>query len=241
MANMFILAVVLAAWAAPQSAMLPALVPVPATVEPGPGDGFSITPETHIELMAMNPHAERIARELATLIRRATGALPRVGPPSAAGTHPAIRLVIGAGPIAGTIIESEGYDLKIAADAVTLTAPDAAGLFYGVQTLRQILPAAAEYDAILFQKPRTVTLPALHVRDAPRYQWRGAMLDVARHFFAVDDVKRYIDLIALHKMNRLHLHLADDQGWRIEIKKWPDLTLKGFSRPVRAFSVLSVR
>ena len=232
MASMFILAVVLAAWAAPQSAPLPAIVPAPATVEPGAGDGFSITPETQIELMAMNPHAERIARELATLIRRATGALPRVGPPSAAGTHPAIRLVIGEGPVAGTKIASEGYDLRIAADAVTLTAPDAAGLFYGVQTLRQVLPVSAEYEAVLFQKPRAVTLPALHVRDAPRYPWRGAMLDVARHFFAVDDVKRYIDLIALHKMNRLHLHLADDQGWRIEIKKWPDLTVKGATSEV---------
>ena len=227
MANMFILAVVLAAWAAPQSASLPAIVPAPATVEPGPGDGFSITPETQIELMTIDPHAERIARELATLIRRATGVLPRVGPPSAAGTQPAIRLVIGEGPVADVKIGSEGYDLKIAANAVTLTAPDAAGLFYGVQTLRQILPASAEYEALLFQKPRTVTLPALHVRDAPRYPWRGAMLDVARHFFAVDDVKRYIDLIALHKMNRFHLHLADDQGWRIEIRKWPDLTVKG--------------
>src|SRR5687768_11347830 len=146
---MFILAVVLATWA-PQSASLPAIVPVPATVEPGPGDGFSITPETHIELMAMSPHAERIGRELATLIRRATGALPRVGPPSAAGTQPAIRLVIGDGPAADVKIGSEGYDLKIAANAVTLTAPDAAGLFYGVQTLRQILPASAEYEAVLF-------------------------------------------------------------------------------------------
>lgn len=232
MANMFILAVVLAAWAAPQSASVPAIVPVPATVEPGTGDGFSITPETHIELMAMNPHAERIGRELATLISRATGARPRVGPPSAAGTQPAIRLVIGDGPVADIKIGSEGYDLEIAANAVTLTAPDAAGLFYGVQTLRQILPASAEYEAVLFQKPRIVTLPALHVRDAPRYQWRGAMLDVARHFFPVDDVKRYIDLIALHKMNRLHLHLADDQGWRIEIKKWPDLTVKGATSEV---------
>jgi hexosaminidase len=79
----------------------------------------------------------------------------------------------------------------------------------------------------MFQQPRPATLPAVHVRDAPRYEWRGAMLDVARHFFTVDEVKRYVDLLALHKMNRLHLHLADDQGWRIEIKKWPDLTAKG--------------
>ena len=122
---------------------------------------------------------------------------------------------------------AEGYDLTITRDSVRLKAAAPAGLFYGVQTLRQLLPSWGEYEAVMFQQPRPVTLPAVHIRDTPRYPWRGAMLDVARHFFSVDDVKRYIDLLALHKMNRLHLHLADDQGWRIEIKKWPDLTAKG--------------
>ena len=104
---------------------------------------------------------------------------------------------------------------------------DPDGLFYGVQTIRQLLPYWGEHDAVLFQKPRPATIPAVTIADAPRFAWRGAMLDVARHFFSVDEVKRFIDLIALHKMNRLHLHLADDQGWRIEIKKWPELTAKG--------------
>jgi hexosaminidase len=225
MANMFLLAVILAA-------DIPAIVPLPATVEARSGAGFSITADTPIEVMTANPHAGRIARELAAIIRRSTGTLPRIGPPSAAVTHPAIRLVISEGGAAGSRLASEGYDLTIAADAVSLTASDAAGLFYGVQTLRQILPASGEYEAILFPKPQPVTLPALHIRDAPRYQWRGAMLDVARHFFSLDDVKRYIDLIALHKMNRLHLHLADDQGWRIEIKKWPALTVEGATTEV---------
>ena len=121
----------------------------------------------------------------------------------------------------------EGYDLTIGAEEVVLRGSDAAGLFYGVQTLRQLLPYWSEYEAILYDKPRPVTLPALHIRDRPRFPWRGAMLDVARHFFTVDEVKRYVDLLSLHKMNRLHLHLADDQGWRIEIKSWPDLTAKG--------------
>ena len=79
----------------------------------------------------------------------------------------------------------------------------------------------------MYRQPRPATLPPLHIRDTPRYEWRGAMLDVARHFFDVDEVKQFIDLLALHKMNRLHLHLADDQGWRIEISKWPDLTARG--------------
>jgi len=108
-----------------------------------------------------------------------------------------------------------------------LTGHSPAGLFYGVQTIRQLLPYWSEYEAIMFRQPKPVTLPAVTIRDAPRYEWRGAMLDVARHFFTVDEVKRFIDLLALHKMNRLHLHLADDQGWRVEIAKWPDLTAKG--------------
>jgi hexosaminidase len=81
-------------------------------------------------------------------------------------------------------------------------------------------------------KPLTIPIDAVHIVDRPRFAWRGAMLDVARHFFSVDDVKRYIDLIALYKINRLHLHLADDQGWRIEIKSWPQLTERGSSTEV---------
>ncbi|MEP6894400.1 MAG: beta-N-acetylhexosaminidase [Chloroflexota bacterium] len=108
----------------------------------------------------------------------------------------------------------EGYELSIQPDTVLINALCPAGLFYGVQTLCQIL----------FTHRTTLGLPAIYIRDTPRFSWRGAMLDVARHFFSVDDVKRYIDLVAHYKMNRLHLHLTDDQGWRIEIKSWPKLT-----------------
>jgi hexosaminidase len=112
----------------------------------------------------------------------------------------------------------EGYELWIGPEAVKLSANCPAGLFYGVQTLRQLLPTDSS---------GTLSLPAVSIRDLPRFEWRGAMLDVARHFFAVEDVKRYIDLISHYKMNRLHLHLSDDQGWRIEIKSWPRLTEVG--------------
>ena len=90
-----------------------------------------------------------------------------------------------------------------------------------MQTLRQLLPWSIEYRAA---RPRPIDLPFAKIVDRPRFAWRGAMLDVARHFFGVDDVKRYIDLLALYKLNRLHLHLSDDQGWRIEIAAWPNLT-----------------
>ncbi len=114
-----------------------------------------------------------------------------------------------------TGLSEEGYELSVATDSLQLSANYPAGLFYGVQTLRQLLGTP--------QNP-TLGLPAISITDSPRFLWRGAMLDVARHFFSVEDVKRYIDLISHYKMNRLHLHLTDDQGWRIEIKSWPKLT-----------------
>jgi hexosaminidase len=117
-----------------------------------------------------------------------------------------------------TALSEEGYELSIKSDGVQLNANRPAGLFYGVQTLRQLLPA---------RPSAPLSLPAVSIRDTPRFAWRGAMLDVVRHFFGVDDVKRYIDLLAHYKLNRLHLHLTDDQGWRIEIKSWPRLTAVG--------------
>ena len=110
---------------------------------------------------------------------------------------------------------TKGTSLTIAATGVRIQAATPAGIFYGVQTLRQLLPASVELrggPAARAERARRDASPTV-----PRYAWRGAMLDVARHFFAADDVKRYIDLLALYKFNRLHLHLADDQGWRIEI------------------------
>lgn len=117
-----------------------------------------------------------------------------------------------------TSLGEEGYELSITTDSVLISANCPAGLFYGVQTLRQLLPT---------RPSGIVNLPGVSIRDIPRFVWRGAMLDVARHFFGVEDVKRYIDLIAQYKINRLHLHLSDDQGWRIEIKSWPRLTAVG--------------
>jgi hexosaminidase len=116
----------------------------------------------------------------------------------------------------------EGYALEIKDNKVSLKANRPAGLFRGVQTIRQIVVHAGEHGEI-----HTGT-----IRDYPRYAWRGSMLDVARHFFSVDDVKRYIDLISYYKMNVLHMHLSDDQGWRIEIKSWPNLTAIGGSTQV---------
>ena len=95
---------------------------------------------------------------------------------------------------------------------VVITAPTEAGVFYGIQTLRKSIGIA---------EGESIELPAVSITDEPRFGYRGMMLDVSRHFFSVDDVKCYIDMLALHNINRLHWHLSDDQGWRIEIKKYP--------------------
>jgi len=119
----------------------------------------------------------------------------------------------------------EGYELNIDSKLLTINAAAEAGCFYGVQTLLQTLPVKAAEDEELIVATGTV-------RDFPEYDYRGFMLDVSRHFFGVDDVKRLIDLLAGYKINTLHLHLSDDQGWRIEIKSWPRLTEIGGSTEV---------
>jgi hexosaminidase len=124
---------------------------------------------------------------------------------------------------------AEGYQLSIKEELITLSALTPAGIFRGVQTLRQLFPAAIESDSL---QQGAWEIATAEITDSPKYEWRGSMLDVARHFFSVKDVKRYIDLIALYKMNVLHLHLSDDQGWRVEIKSWPNLTLIGGTKQV---------
>jgi len=119
---------------------------------------------------------------------------------------------------------AEGYELTIKEDKILLEAHQLAGLFRGIQTIKQLLPAKIEAKEI---QVGPWEIASGTITDTPNYSYRGAMLDVARHFFDVKDVKRFIDLIASYKMNILHLHLSDDQGWRIEIKSWPNLTKHG--------------
>lgn len=143
----------------------------------------------------------------------------------------------------GTIIEGDaivlatepghpdgGYELHVAEDGIRITASEPAGLFWGVQTLRQLVPLRQPVP--LASEGSGWAIPATTISDHPRFAYRGAMLDVARHFFGVEEVKRYLDDIALLKLNVLHLHLTDDQGWRLEIDGWPRLTEHGGSSQV---------
>lgn len=120
-------------------------------------------------------------------------------------------------------LKGEGaYDLRVGTDAVTIKANTAKGVFYGIQSLRQLIDGAGVVKDLNF-----VSIPSVSMQDNPRFSYRGMHLDVARHFQPVSFVKRYIDMLALHKMNTFHWHLTEDQGWRIEIKKYPDLTRVG--------------
>ncbi|PXX28258.1 family 20 glycosylhydrolase [Arenibacter sp. ARW7G5Y1] len=123
----------------------------------------------------------------------------------------------------------EGYDLYISQDSIILNAKTAEGAFRGIQTLRQIIP---EVSNDTLSENKMWLIPTGKIIDYPNFEYRGSMLDVARHFFSIDDVKKYIDVLAYYKINTLHLHLADDQGWRIEIKSWPKLTEIGGSSEV---------
>jgi hexosaminidase len=184
-----------------------ALVPKPLSLKSAPG-AFLLTAKARVVASA---ELAPVGRYLAGLLREATGY-----PVPVSSSAPAVGDIVlehAAGP-------PEHYRLEVTAGKVTIQGAPAA-VFYGIQTLRQLLPAGAPWR-----------IPAGTIDDAPRFAWRGAMLDVARHFFGVADVERFIDAIAAYTLNRLHLHLSDDQGWRIAIRSWPKLARHGGSTAV---------
>jgi hexosaminidase len=199
-----------------------ALVPLPASVTRGHG-AFVLGPSTVIVSDAPETH---LAHQLAAMLGPATGFDLVVRTGRAPGSNfVALREDAGLGKTLGP----EGYRLESTEKGVTIRAAAPAGVFYGIETLRQLLPAA------VFRSGRVGgiawTIPAVSIDDTPRFSWRGGHLDVARHFMPKEFVKKYIDLLALHKMNRFHWHLTDDQGWRIEIRQYPKLTAIGGWRP----------
>lgn len=137
-----------------------------------------------------------------------------------------------------SIDNTEGYKLSVKYDAIVISGKTNIGVFYGIQSLLQLLPAEIENGD---NEIAELTVPAVEIRDSPRYKYRGMHLDVGRHFFPVASVKKYIDLIAMHKMNTFHWHLTEDQGWRIEIKKYPKLTEVGGFRKGTAIGLAGTR
>ncbi len=191
------------------------IVPAPVEATADPAADFALTPRTVITAGA---GAEQVAQYLGELLRPATGYALPVQPDSQG--QPAIALDLGQDARVG----AEGYRLRVARQGVTLQANTAAGLFRGVQSLRQLFPSAIEARSV---QHRPWTVAGGTVLDHPRFPVRSVMLDVARHFFDVGQVKLYIDQVAQYKINTLHLHLTDDQGWRIEIRSRPELTTVG--------------
>jgi len=194
--------------------MLPAIIPQPIRMEPGDGT-FTLQPDT---ILVAPAAAAEVAELLAQWLRTPSGyALPIHTRP--AGTASAITLELDS---ALQPLGPEGYRLEVGAAGVALRAPAPAGLFYAAQSLRQLFPAAIFAQQVVAGTPWQAA--GVRIEDAPRFGWRGAMLDVSRHFMPVAQVERFIDLLALHKLNVFHWHLTDDQGWRIEIRKYPRLT-----------------
>lgn len=217
--NIFVFAFILflASCGKEKKSTLTTLIPVPQTATAETGY-FTLRESAKIKTESSAEEVKSIAGYLVSKLKPSTGfALPVEEGPAAAGD---IVLTLDNKKELG----EEGYELKADPTQVKITAANPAGLFRGIQTLRQLLPASVEASSL--QKNDWV-IPACTITDRPNYEWRGFMLDVSRHFFSVSEVKRLIDQMAYYKLNVFHWHLSDDQGWRIEIKSWPKLTEVG--------------
>jgi hexosaminidase len=191
------------------------VIPVPALQQQS--DGVCVL-ATSVPVFADSLH-HRAATDVAALLAAHGDDISGVRPlPAAKETRPDIRFISDP-----AVAAAEGYILDITERGVRIRARTEAGGFYAAQTLRQLLPASMLRGA----RPRALRLPVVHVEDAPRFAWRGVMLDCSRHFIPADDLRRMIDRFAALKFNRLHLHLTDDQGWRLEIRGYPALTSIG--------------
>jgi hexosaminidase len=194
-----------------------AIIPQPVKVTERAGH-FTITPRT---VVSTDAASAAVAEQLVRYLEPATGFT--------------LRVRRGSAPASGTIVfhrdrslarlGAEGYLLDVRPSRIVVRAPEPAGLFYAVQTIRQMLPPQVFREAPVTGVAWTV--PAAAIEDYPRFGWRGAHLDTGRHFMPKEFVKKYVDLLALHKLNTFHWHLTEDQGWRLEIKQYPKLTEVG--------------
>ena len=190
------------------------VIPMPHEIVAAQGSPFVLKSGVKILYPEGNAQMQRNAELLAEYLKTATGKDFAVE----AGTEGKNAIVLALGV---DNKNPEAYELKVAGEGVTVKGATEAGVFYGIQTLRKSLPVAVGAN---------ISLPAVDIKDAPRFAYRGAHFDTSRHFFTVDEVKTYIDMLALHNMNRMHWHFTEDQGWRIEIKKYPKLTEIGSKR-----------
>lgn len=195
------------------------LIPEPVSVVEKEGAPFIVNGQTKVLYSGNHPEWKSVADLLAACLSESTGYSVAVGK-----TKKLLRsneIIFKKNPL----LRKEGFKLEVTEDNMVIEAADLAGAFYAVQMLRQLsLPTAAGEAAV---QRKELSFPPVALEDYPSLSYRGAMLDVSRHFFSVAQVKRYIDLLAFHRLNHFHWHLTDDQGWRIEIKKYPKLTEVG--------------
>lgn len=191
------------------------IIPQPVHVTQYPGK-FDLTPQT---VISVTSETKGIGEMLQARLKASTGRTHKV---ATFGGDRAIKLKLD--PSLGRL-GNEGYRLEVSPTEVTIHAVKPAGVFYGMQTLLQLFPTS-----VFGKSTGALNAPSCLIEDYPRFSWRGGHLDVGRHFMPVDGVKKFIDLLAMHKMNTFHWHLTEDQGWRIEIKKYPKLTKIGSKR-----------
>lgn len=189
------------------------IIPAPAKIEAGAGR-FELSADTQVTFS--DPDSERVAHYFTELLQRTRGpALPLSAANDASSHRIAFELTAGE-----SMADEEGYSLTISPTRIVVSAGSSRGLFYGAVTLWQLMTAQPADSP-------TISVPAMKIVDAPRFRWRGLMLDSARHYQSPQFIRRFIDVMALHKLNVLHWHLTDDQAWRIEIRKYPKLTAVG--------------
>lgn len=194
------------------------VIPLPQEVSLTQEKPFWLDGDVLIAYPENNALLQRNAEFLSEYIRQSTGYAPKTKA-IAAGEQVTNAITLGLDP---GITNKEGYVLTTTPEGISINGQTENGVFYGIQTLRKSIPAEA--------KGATILIPAGEIKDEPRFSYRGMHLDVGRHFFPIEFIKKYIDLLALHNMNTFHWHLTEDQGWRIEIKKYPKLTEIGSQR-----------
>ncbi|UII25433.1 family 20 glycosylhydrolase [Fulvivirga maritima] len=199
------------------------IIPEPVSLEQGKG-ALIINENTKLLFAKDDEEAQKIAESFADQFSAASGISLAVEESAEGKVEGGILFSVNE----NLDVPEEGYELKVDDAGVSIVGKDHAGLFYGMQTLKQLLPPAIESTEKVEGEKWLV--PLVSIQDYPRYKWRGLHLDVSRHFSTVDFVKKYIDNMAMHKLNTFHWHLTDDQGWRIEIKKYPKLTEIGAYR-----------
>lgn len=195
------------------------IIPQPVSIQEGLGE-FKINSKSKIYIDSNNPELQLLAGMLVDQLKHTSGYNISVIEKDGASAKNAIVLTTQQ-----TIdtLGNEGYALSVRPERIMLQASHGQGIFYGLQSIYQLLPV----EAAILAKKGNVSIPAVEILDKPRYSWRGMMLDVGRYFYPVDFIKKFIDYLAMHKMNTFHWHLVEDHGWRIEIKRYPELTEVG--------------